>query len=109
LINKFKTIKKLARNFTLTLATLIISSQAALAQQPADWVNPFIGTTNYGATFPGPVVPFGMVSIVPYNVAPLPKETNTPTPTTGAQILIVYNNRNDDGLHPCQSERSGLP
>ena len=39
------------------------------AQQPADFVNPFIGTSNYGATFPGPIAPRGMASISPFNVA----------------------------------------
>ena len=38
-------------------------------QQPVDLVNPFIGTSNYGATHPGPVMPQGMVSVVPFNVA----------------------------------------
>ncbi len=39
------------------------------AQQPVDYVNPIIGTSNYGATFPGPIVPRGMASISPFNVA----------------------------------------
>jgi predicted alpha-1,2-mannosidase len=39
------------------------------AQEPVDYVNPFIGTSNYGATFPGPIAPRGMVSISPFNVA----------------------------------------
>ena len=41
----------------------------AFAQEPADYVNPFIGTSNYGATFPGPIAPRGMASISPFNVA----------------------------------------
>ena len=44
--------------------SLIISSQ-----QPADLVNPLIGTSNFGATFPGPIAPRGMASISPFNVA----------------------------------------
>ncbi|WPO79331.1 GH92 family glycosyl hydrolase [Flavobacterium sp. KACC 22761] len=39
------------------------------AQQPAEFVNPLIGTSNYGATFPGPIAPRGMASISPFNVA----------------------------------------
>lgn len=31
------------------------------------YVNPFIGTSNYGTTQPGPVVPGGMVSMSPFN------------------------------------------
>lgn len=37
-------------------------------QQPVSYVNPFIGTSNYGATYPGAVSPSGMVSVVPFNV-----------------------------------------
>lgn len=38
------------------------------AQQPVDYVNPFIGTSNYGTTNPGAVCPQGMMSVVPFNV-----------------------------------------
>ena len=38
------------------------------AQEPADWVDLFIGTTNFGATNPGAVTPNGMMSVVPFNV-----------------------------------------
>ncbi|WP_031427505.1 GH92 family glycosyl hydrolase [Flavimarina sp. Hel_I_48] len=43
----------------------------ALAQQsnPVDYVNPFIGTSNYGATNPGAIAPRGMASVSPFNVA----------------------------------------
>ena len=39
------------------------------AQEPAGLVNPFIGTSNYGATHPGPVLPAGLASVCPFNVA----------------------------------------
>lgn len=38
------------------------------AQQPVEYVDPFIGTTNYGTTHPGAVCPNGMMSVVPFNV-----------------------------------------
>lgn len=38
------------------------------AQEPADWVDPFVGTTNFGTTNPGAVCPNGMMSVVPFNV-----------------------------------------
>ncbi|MCA0445783.1 MAG: GH92 family glycosyl hydrolase [Bacteroidetes bacterium] len=38
-----------------------------LAQTPADKVNPFIGTAKDGNTFPGAVLPWGMVSVSPHN------------------------------------------
>ena len=40
----------------------------AMAQQPVDYVNPFIGTSNFGTTNPGAVCPQGMMSVVPFNV-----------------------------------------
>ena len=42
----------------------------AQAQQlrPADKVNPFIGTTNYGTCNPGAICPNGMMSVIPFNV-----------------------------------------
>ena len=39
------------------------------AQRPVDYVNPFIGTSNFGATNPGAIAPRGMVSLSPFNVA----------------------------------------
>ncbi|MCM4156983.1 GH92 family glycosyl hydrolase [Gramella sp. AN32] len=38
-------------------------------EQPVDYVNPFIGTSNYGATHPGAIAPRGMASVSPFNVA----------------------------------------
>lgn len=38
------------------------------AQEPVDYVNPFIGTSNFGTTNPGAVCPQGMMSVVPFNV-----------------------------------------
>ncbi|MFA6832067.1 MAG: GH92 family glycosyl hydrolase [Bacteroidaceae bacterium] len=32
------------------------------------WINPFIGTTNFGATNPGAVCPNGLMSVAPFNV-----------------------------------------
>jgi len=55
--------------FYLVFLCLLIFYGPLFAQQPASWVNPFIGTTNYGTTNPGALVPRGMVSVVPFNVA----------------------------------------
>ncbi|MCH5232384.1 MAG: GH92 family glycosyl hydrolase [Muribaculaceae bacterium] len=41
---------------------------------PASFVNPFVGSSNYGATNPGPVTPNGMMSVAPFNV--MGSETN---------------------------------
>ena len=51
------------------LLMLLIMSGHIMAQDVAKHVNPFIGTSNYGATYPGPIAPRGMASISPFNVA----------------------------------------
>ena len=45
-----------------------IISLGTMAQNLTEYVNPFIGTTNYGTTNPGPVTPNGMMSVAPFNV-----------------------------------------
>ncbi|MFC5683702.1 GH92 family glycosyl hydrolase [Flavobacterium sp. MAHUQ-51] len=49
--------------------SMLFFSTLLLAQQPADYVNPFIGTSNFGACIPGPIAPRGMASISPFNVS----------------------------------------
>lgn len=51
------------------LFLVCLISQFLMAQSPSDFVNPFIGTSNYGATHPGAIAPRGMISISPFNVA----------------------------------------
>ncbi|WP_251795787.1 MULTISPECIES: GH92 family glycosyl hydrolase [unclassified Arenibacter] len=52
------------------LQILIILCIGAYAQKrPVDYVNPFIGTSNFGTTNPGPIAVRGMVSVAPFNVA----------------------------------------
>ena len=48
---------------------LLFTSMGFGQKQPVDYVNPFIGTSNYGATNPGAIAPRGMVSVSPFNVA----------------------------------------
>lgn len=51
------------------LVTLLLcGSLTTFAQQPVDFVNPFIGTSNFGTTNPGAVCPQGMMSVTPFNV-----------------------------------------
>lgn len=54
-------------------AVIAVSSLFAEAYTNNDttvlqYVNPFIGTTNYGTTNPGAVVPNGLMSVTPFNV-----------------------------------------
>ena len=48
---------------------LIFNSLLLLGQAAIEYVNPFIGTSNFGATNPGAIAPRGMVSVSPFNVA----------------------------------------
>lgn len=62
------------RYIIVSLLILFFFSGPAIAQDQgvAGYVDPFIGTSNFGATYPGPIVPWGMVSVVPFNVTPAP-------------------------------------
>ncbi len=55
------------KRYILLLSTLLAAISMP-AQEPADWVDPFIGTTNFGTTNPGALCPSGMMSVVPFNV-----------------------------------------
>ncbi|MEC7932091.1 MAG: glycoside hydrolase family 92 protein, partial [Pseudomonadota bacterium] len=59
----------LIRLTRLAVAASLLASTALSAQQPAsdpvDAVDPFIGTSGEGHTFPGAVAPFGMVQLSP--------------------------------------------
>ena len=45
-----------------------LAGRADAGKDPVDYVNPFVGTTNYGTTNPGAICPQGMMSVVPFNV-----------------------------------------
>ena len=51
------------------LSAILFVFEIGFSQQPADYVNPFIGTSNFGATNPGAIAPRGMVSVSPFNVS----------------------------------------
>ncbi len=50
------------------LASVCIGVSAAETADLTKLVNPFVGTSNFGTTNPGAVVPNGMMSVVPFNV-----------------------------------------
>ena len=54
-------------NFVFFL--LLINFGFSQQGNPVEYVNPFIGTSNYGATNPGAIAPRGMASVSPFNVA----------------------------------------
>lgn len=53
-----------------TLATLALSLciTGMAGAKVTDYVNPFVGTTNFGTTNPGAICPNGMMSVTPFNV-----------------------------------------
>lgn len=72
------TLKRLAAILVVATGLLPIKALAGISDNaelpspsdyaPSGWVNSFIGTTNFGATNPGAVLPWGMMSAVPFNV-----------------------------------------
>ena len=59
----------LMRTALLFFVVTFLVTTPSFGQPPADFVNPFIGTSNYGATHPGANYPHAMVSVTPFNVA----------------------------------------
>ncbi|MCD8041845.1 MAG: GH92 family glycosyl hydrolase [Tannerellaceae bacterium] len=55
-------------NKQFVVSLLACATMTLQAQEPVDYVNPFIGTSNYGTTNPGAVCPQGMMSVTPFNV-----------------------------------------
>ena len=50
------------------LSIIMLAMSAAATAGVNGWVNPFVGTSNYGTTNPGAVCPNGMMSATPFNV-----------------------------------------
>ncbi|MEG1649852.1 MAG: GH92 family glycosyl hydrolase, partial [Rikenellaceae bacterium] len=49
--------------YSILLSFILTSVVCAAQQLPSSYVNPFIGTSNYGTTQPGPIVPQGAASM----------------------------------------------
>ncbi len=54
--------------FRCFLTLSLLGGLAFAQKQPIDFVNPFIGTTNYGTTNPGAQMPQGLMNVSPFNV-----------------------------------------
>ena len=52
----------------LLLLLALLPAMLHAQKSPVDYVNPFIGTTNFGTCNPGAVMPAGLMSVVPFNV-----------------------------------------
>lgn len=55
--------------FKVFIVFALLCQLISQAQELTKFVNPFIGTSNFGATNPGAIAPRGMVSVSPFNVA----------------------------------------
>ena len=53
------------KHLVVCLGLLCYQTKISAQTNYAQWVNPFVGTGGHGHTFPGPVVPFGMVQVGP--------------------------------------------
>jgi predicted alpha-1,2-mannosidase len=62
---------RLYRFISISVLLLLIScsKQKETPLKYTNFVNPFIGTSNFGATNPGAIAPRGMVSVSPFNVS----------------------------------------
>ena len=56
------------RLFRLLAICLLVALPAMPLLSQTSYVNPFIGTTNFGACNPGAVTPNGLMSVTPFNV-----------------------------------------
>ena len=60
------TYKTIFKQCLVTLFCLV--TLPSNAKDPVDYVDPFIGTTNFSVCNPGAVCPRGLMSVVPFNV-----------------------------------------
>ncbi len=58
-----------AMKFHPLLVFLCVTMLGWAQKTPVDYVNPFIGTSNFGTTNPGPIAVRGMANVSPFNVA----------------------------------------
>lgn len=54
--------------FKTLLPLLLLTAMPMMAERNVDYVDPFIGTTNFSVCNPGAVLPHGLMSVVPFNV-----------------------------------------
>ena len=55
----------------LSLLFFLFMGSVIAQKRPVEYVNPFIGTSNFGTTNPGPIAVRGMANVSPFNVSGL--------------------------------------
>lgn len=87
--------KRILLTYTLAFILLPVyggeggSSPAEKKSLLIDYVDPFIGTTNFGTTNPGAICPNGMMSVVPFNVMDLQKINTIKMPAGGPHLMSI--------------------
>ncbi len=56
------------KKILLSIVFAFVTTSFFAQSEPVDYVNPFIGTSNYGTTNPGAICPQGFMSVTPFNV-----------------------------------------
>lgn len=97
-------VKKLA-----AAAALLIALPSAAQKEPADYVNPFVGTTNYGTTNPGALTPHGMMSVTPFNVMGDAQDNKYNKDSTWWSTPYEYSNRYLTGFAHVNLSGVGCP
>ena len=100
------------KNFKIVLLILLyVSGFRGLSftngQSLTDHVNPFIGTSGGGNTHPGAMVPWGMVSVCPFNVYGEPNQLNIQNRKFGA--TYKHNNSFLTGFSHINLSGTGCP
>ena len=91
----------------IIIAALLFTAGLARAQTPADKVDPFIGTSDFGTTHPGALCPNGMMAVVPFNV--MGSDTNVyDKDARWWSTPYEYRDRILHGFRPRGAERRGM-
>ena len=93
----------------LTGLALFLMLSASAQKEPVDYVNPFVGTTNYGTTNPGAVCPQGMMSVTPFNVMGNAPENKINKDKTWWSTPYEFNNKYLTGFAHVNLSGVGCP
>ena len=93
----------------LTGLALFVMLSASAQKEPVDYVNPFVGTTNYGTTNPGAVCPQGMMSVTPFNVMGNAPENKINKDKTWWSTPYEFNNKYLTGFAHVNLSGVGCP
>ena len=98
------------RKLSILTGAALFSLLTAMAQkETADYVNPFVGTTNYGTTNPGALCPQGMMSVTPLNVLGAVPENKINKDSTWWSTPYEFNNKYMTGFAHVNLSGVGCP